>query len=113
MTDKTTAALKLAEQESCKECGAKQAQIDRLMLEYCPDEMTPEQMREWEKNIKPFVEPIKQEPNLYAAPVSAKREWVDLTVSDLDAIIEKHYDDEMDLKAMILDGIAALKEKNK
>lgn len=49
----------------------------------------------------------------YAAPVSAKREWVELTVSDLDAIIEKHYDDEMDLKAMILDGIAAFKEKNK
>ena len=49
---------------------------------------------------------------LYAAPVSAKREWVELTVSDLDAIIEKHYDDEMDLKAMILDGIAAFKEKN-
>lgn len=50
---------------------------------------------------------------IYAAPVSAKREWVELTVSDLDAIIEKHYDDEMDLKAMILDGIAAYKEKNK
>jgi len=49
----------------------------------------------------------------YAAPVSTKREWVELTVSDLDAIIEKHYDDEMDLKAMILDGIAAFKEKNK
>lgn len=46
---------------------------------------------------------------LYAAPV----QQVDLTVSDLDAIIEKHYDDEMDLKAMILDGIAAFKEKNK
>jgi hypothetical protein len=46
---------------------------------------------------------------LYAAPV----QQVELTVSDLDAIIEKHYDDEMDLKAMILDGIAAFKEKNK
>ena len=46
---------------------------------------------------------------LYAAPVRTK----DLTVSELDAIIEKHYDDEMDLKAMILDGIAADREKNK
>ena len=80
--------------EPCKECGAKQAQIDRLMLEYCPDEMTHEQMQEWEKNIKPFVEPENQEPvawmedsielyvserpsntytiPLYAAPVSAE-----------------------------------------
>ena len=46
---------------------------------------------------------------LYAAPVRTK----DLTVSELDAIIEKHYDDEMDLKAMILDGIAADREKNR
>jgi hypothetical protein len=26
---------------------AKQAKIDRLMLEYCPDEMTPEQSAAW------------------------------------------------------------------
>lgn len=45
---------------------------------------------------------------LYAAPVRTK----DLTVSELDAIIEKHYDDEMDLKSMILDGIAADRRKN-
>ena len=44
----------------------------------------------------------------YAAPVRTK----DLTVSELGAIIERHYDDEMDLKAMILDGIAADREKN-
>jgi hypothetical protein len=29
---------------------AKQARIDALMLEYCPDEMTPEQIAEWEKH---------------------------------------------------------------
>ena len=46
---------------------------------------------------------------LYAAPVRTK----DLTVSELGAIIERHYDDEMDLKAMILDGIAADRKKNK
>lgn len=28
---------------------AQQAKIDRLMAEYCPDEMTPEQVEEWER----------------------------------------------------------------
>ena len=27
-----------------------QARIDELMLEYCPNEMTPEQVQEWAKN---------------------------------------------------------------
>ena len=27
-----------------------QARIDALMLEYCPDEMTPEQIAEWERH---------------------------------------------------------------
>lgn len=35
---------------------AKQAEIDRLMLEYCPDEMTPEQKAEWAANQKPVDE---------------------------------------------------------
>ena len=30
-----------------------QAQIDRLMLEFCPAEMTPEQLKEWGKHQKP------------------------------------------------------------
>lgn len=30
--------------------AAKQARIDALMLEYCPDEMTPEQLDEWGRN---------------------------------------------------------------
>ncbi|MCK9563618.1 MAG: hypothetical protein M0R02_12970 [Bacteroidales bacterium] len=30
--------------------GEKQAQIDRLMMEFCPDEMSPRQVREWEQN---------------------------------------------------------------
>ena len=50
-----------AEQAECNECGAKQAQIDRLMLEYCPDEMTPEQMREWGNNQRPAKQ-AEQEP---------------------------------------------------
>lgn len=35
-----------------KEIESKQAKIDALMLEYCPDEMTPEQMKEWESRQK-------------------------------------------------------------
>lgn len=42
----------------CKECAAKQAEIDRLMLEYCPDEMTPEQVAEWAASQRP----VSQEP---------------------------------------------------
>ena len=30
-----------------------QAKIDALMLEYCPDDMTEEQMKNWEKHQKP------------------------------------------------------------
>jgi hypothetical protein len=30
--------------------NAQQAEIDRLMLEYCPDEMTAEQLAEWGKH---------------------------------------------------------------
>ena len=33
-----------------KQVDAKQAVIDRLMLEYCPDEMSPEQLDEWKRN---------------------------------------------------------------
>jgi hypothetical protein len=32
------------------ELKALQARIDGLMLEYCPDEMTPEQVEEWGRN---------------------------------------------------------------
>ena len=31
----------------------KQFRIDNLMLEYCPDEMTDEQIKEWEKHQVP------------------------------------------------------------
>ena len=31
----------------------KQAIIDRLMLEFCPDEMTPEQIEEWKRHQVP------------------------------------------------------------
>lgn len=35
------------------EGASKQAKIDALMLEYCPDEMTPEQLEEWGRNQVP------------------------------------------------------------
>ena len=35
------------------EVAAKQARIDALMLEYCPDEMTPEQAAEWARHQRP------------------------------------------------------------
>lgn len=42
-----------------KELSAKQARIDALMLEYCPDEMTPEQIEEWGKNQRPASPELK------------------------------------------------------
>jgi hypothetical protein len=49
-------APKVEAPTTCRQCAAKQAQIDRLMLEYCPDEMTPEQMEEWARNQRPGQE---------------------------------------------------------
>lgn len=37
-------------EELADELEASQAEIDRLMLEFCPDEMTPEQLEEWGKH---------------------------------------------------------------
>lgn len=39
--------------QRCRRCDDKQAAIDRLMLEHCPDEMTPEQIAEWGRHQKP------------------------------------------------------------
>lgn len=36
-----------------KEVATKQAKIDSLMLEYCPNEMTEKQIKNWEKHQKP------------------------------------------------------------
>lgn len=45
------AEARVAELE--REVAAKQARIDALMLEYCPDEMTPEQVAEWARHQRP------------------------------------------------------------
>jgi len=39
-----------------KECDARQAKIDSLMLEHCPDEMAQEQKDNWAKHQKPVDE---------------------------------------------------------
>lgn len=44
---KLTEELKAENAELTKKLASKQAEIDQLMLEYCPDEMTQEQMEEW------------------------------------------------------------------
>lgn len=36
-----------------KKIAAQQAKIDCLMLEFCPEDMTPEQMREWGRHQRP------------------------------------------------------------
>jgi len=38
---------------------SKQAQIDRLMMEYCPEEMTSEQTAEWTRHQQPVKEELK------------------------------------------------------
>lgn len=53
--DKTV--QQIADQENANmklrsEIASMQAKIDALMLEYCPDEMTKEQMDNWEKHQK-------------------------------------------------------------
>ena len=42
---------------NAEQIASKQAQIDRLMMEYCPEEMSPEQKAEWEK----YQQPVKEE----------------------------------------------------
>lgn len=39
-----------------KELEYKQSQIDTLMLEYCPEDMTPEQLNRWSECQKPYKE---------------------------------------------------------
>lgn len=40
-------------QNRIREVEEKQAEIDRLMLEFCPNEMTPEQLANWAKHQRP------------------------------------------------------------
>lgn len=46
-----------------EKCDGLQAKIDALMLEYCPNEMTPQQIKEWERHQKAVPRVSKQTPN--------------------------------------------------
>ena len=46
------AVMKMMAEELARKNNALQAQIDALILEYCPDEMTTEQITNWEKHQK-------------------------------------------------------------
>ena len=91
-------------QEPCKECGAKQAQIDRLMLEYCPDEMTQEQVAEWAAN----QQPVSQEPVSEALAEQAEQEPVSWIYEDE---LPKGYPyDEMFSRSKIIEGVRMFPE---
>lgn len=49
--------------EARRDANAKQAQIDALMLEFCPDEMTQEQKDEWAKNQVSAIDAAKGDGN--------------------------------------------------
>lgn len=49
-----------------------QARIDALMLEYCPDKMTPEQVAEWEHNQQPVSGEEQQAGESFPQVVSAE-----------------------------------------
>lgn len=46
--------------EIIREIESKQAKIDELMLEYCPDEMTQGQLENWENRQKPLSEVLME-----------------------------------------------------
>lgn len=48
--------LELRIRELTQQLAAKQARIDELMLEYCPNEMTEEQLEEWSKHQRTVKE---------------------------------------------------------
>ena len=51
--------------------ASKQAHIDRLMLEYCPDEMTPLQIEEWNKHQAAVTPEVEAAIDAAALPASA------------------------------------------
>ena len=133
--NKTTKALKLA-----KEALEKVKKLFRSMTaDECPDDPYISVGEALAAIREALAEPVKQEPvgvvepsgewgvagvliaglpigtKLYAAPVSAKREWVDLTDDEIDSVLrsytktDRYKDDLRSYRAVI----AAFKEKNK
>lgn len=54
--DEARRTVKMAHEEGTRQITTLQARIDELMLTYCPDEMTPEQLAEWARHQKPAPE---------------------------------------------------------
>lgn len=50
---------------AAQRADAIQAKLDALMLEYCPDEMTPEQLSNWERRQRPVSD--EEQANIEAA----------------------------------------------
>ncbi len=76
-----------------QQLAAAQAKIDELMLEHCPDEMTPEQIAEWAKHQEVVVVPktVKMECFLVAGELlwrdenqSVLRHWKRFPAGDLE-----------------------------
>ena len=96
-----------------------QAKIDSLMLEYCPDEITDEQMTEWANNQKPVQEcrhcgwlcMPNDTPSKKWNPLQQEREWVDLTDEEKVMLSDRL---NLDRRIVVIDAsIAAFKERNK
>ena len=47
----------ISAEEHARVVSSMQAKIDELMLEFCPGEMTDEQLAEWERHQVPVDEP--------------------------------------------------------
>ena len=54
--DEARRTVKMAHEEGARQIATLQARIDELMLEYCPEEMTPEQLDEWARHQIPAPE---------------------------------------------------------
>ena len=138
MTNKTTKALKLAEEamtSNMRLLGAKALAAIREELaeqdkhepvawayEYGTDKSDAVNEIRWYPNLTALHKPKPEEGSLirnvrplYAAPVSAKREWVELTDDDINKCVYATFEDcpTSAERKLVSAVIAAFKEKNK
>ena len=74
--------------------------------------LTPEKGTRWEQMVDSAYDGVKYI-HLYAAPVSAKREWVDLTDDEVDKLLDRAWDVRLPLPEFARTVITAFKKKNK
>ena len=67
-----------------RKLAAAQAKIDALMLEYCPNEMTPEQIKEWGKHQVPVSEELTKQVEV------AREALVRISANDVFDVLPKH-----------------------